>query len=399
MKIPEEIPRLYTRSFVFLCAAHLFHALGFWLFVYLPVFLESLGASRSMIGWVMGTAMASSLLLRPTMGAMLDHRGRRPIFILGGCLQILACFLYLTVDRLGPWIFIVRAIHGVGVGTIFSAFLAIASDIVPEQRRAEGFALWGLWGLLPMAIGPKAGDLLIRWQGFSGVLWGAVTMTVTALVLGLFVPDSRQGSLPRLRRHFFRVVGHRPLRMVWAISIVFGLGIVTYFSFVAVYAADRGYQGLNLYFAAYAVAAVGIRFFGARWPDRLGLLPMLKWTLGIYAAGIGMISFSTGPWSFSFAGFLCGLGHGYLFPILNALAVERSEPRERGSAVTAYTASTDLGMFLGAPFMGLISDTWNFETMFRISAFVMVLGGVVFFGLDCRFQDHVRQGSGAKGAR
>jgi len=349
MRIPEEIPRLYTRSFLLLCTAHLFHALGFWLFVYLPVYLETLGATKSMIGFVMGTAMVGSLLLRPTMGAMLDRWGRKPIYLLGGCLQFFACLLYLTVDRLGPWIFLVRALHGIGIGSIFAAFLAIASDIVPEQRRAEGFALWGLWGLLPMAIGPKAGDLLIQWQGYSGAFWGAVLMTLAALLCGLFIPDSLNRSLPRPRRHFFRVVGHRPLRMVWAISIVFGVGIATYFSFVTVYASERGYQGINLYFAAYAAAAVGIRFFGARWPDRLGLLRMLKWTLATYAAGIGTISLSTGPWTFPISGFLCGLGHGYLFPILNALAVERSEPEERGSAVTAYTASTDLGMFLGAP--------------------------------------------------
>ena len=160
-------PRLFTKSYILLCLAHLLHALAYWVFIYLPVYLEDLGASKPMIGWIMGTAMISSLISRPIIGTRLDISGRRAVLAFGGSLQALACFLYLTIDQLGPWVYVVRALHGIGIGTIFSSFLAIASDIVPVERRTEGLAIWGMWGLLPMAIGPKMTETLIEGWGFS----------------------------------------------------------------------------------------------------------------------------------------------------------------------------------------------------------------------------------------
>jgi hypothetical protein len=42
--------------------------------------------------------------------------------------------------------------------------------------------------------------------------------------------------------------------------------------------------------------------------------------------------------------------------------------------------------------MGAISDIGNYETMFRISALFLAVGGIVFLRLDNRFQDNAHKG-------
>lgn len=68
---------------------------------------------------------------------------------------------YLTVNSIGPWVYVIRIVHGVGLAALFSVFLTIVADVVPKSRRTEGIAILGVSGLLPLSLGGLLGDAVL----------------------------------------------------------------------------------------------------------------------------------------------------------------------------------------------------------------------------------------------
>ena len=87
---------------------------------------------------------------------------------------VLAMVLLLFVRDLGPLIYIDRVLMGIGAGALFTGYFAWAGDIIPEERRTEGIALFGVSGLLPLALNlhppPRQGPSSEPHQ--LGELWG-----------------------------------------------------------------------------------------------------------------------------------------------------------------------------------------------------------------------------------
>ena len=71
--------------------------------------------------------------------------------------MVFALFLIGTIDSLDARPYIARFIFGMGAGAPFSGYFALASDLIPDERRTEGLALFGIFGLLPLAVNPIVG--------------------------------------------------------------------------------------------------------------------------------------------------------------------------------------------------------------------------------------------------
>jgi MFS family permease len=104
---------------------------------------------------------------------------------------------------------------------------------------------------------------------------------------------------------------------------------------------------------------------------------MLVPALASLAAGLYLVARFESLRTLGAAGLLCGMGHGYLFPILSGMAIEGTDRRARGSAMSFYTAVFDLGQMLGPPFFGLVAESAGFPVMFlfAMAGVLTSLGG------------------------
>jgi MFS family permease len=132
---------IWTGAFTVTFAAHFFFSLGFWSFVHLSGFLKELGGGEAEIGVVIGSLSISAILIRPWLGRMMDEKGRRPVIFFGAILNLLATAAYLTVESIGPWIYVIRIIHGFGEAALFSVMFTVAADLVPVTWRLGPCAL------------------------------------------------------------------------------------------------------------------------------------------------------------------------------------------------------------------------------------------------------------------
>ncbi len=375
--------RILSPRFLLLSLVQFLHALGFNLYLHLGGFLQGLGARELQIGFIVGLTGATAVLARPALGRAMDLRGRRLVIVFGGVLHVIVCLAYLTVTALGPWVYVVRVLHGLAEASLFASLFAYATDILPPARRIQGIALFGVSGLLPMSLGGLLGDALLGASGYRSLFAVAAGLAATALALSMPLREAPRppGDPPR---GLLAALLQRDLLPLWATGLCFATAIASYFSFMKTFVLLSGVGSLGLFYSAYSIAAVSLRLVGSSWPERLGPGRALLPALGSLCAGLVVLAMAKDARAIGSAGVLCGLGHGFTFPILLGLVVTRARPTERGAALAIFTALFDGGTLVGGPLLGAVVTRFGYPTMFLAAATLVVLSALTFSVWDRR---------------
>lgn len=374
-----ERERLLSGPFLLCSAANLAQSLAFHLYLHVAGFLENLGASEAEVGLIVGASAVAGLGLRPTLARALDGRGRRFVIRIGAVLNVFACAAYLTVVDTGPWVYLVRVMHGLGEAMLFAGLFTYAADFVPASRRNEGLALFGVSGMLPIGLGGALGDWILAHGGYAHLFAASVGFALLALLLAAPLRDAehvgRSGEVPR---GFLAAAMQRDLLPVWWVGICFAVTLTGAFTFVKLFVDTRGIGSVGLFFSSYSAAALVLRV-GAGWvPDRVGPKRVLYPSLAALATGFACLAAARTDTAVAVAGLLCGIGHGYIFPILFGLVVTRARESERGAAMSIYTGLFDVGWLIGGPLLGTVASGARFSNMFLTAAGIVVLGGLLF---------------------
>ena len=379
-----QTDRVLSAAFILAWFAALFEGMSWALFVHFPGYLQELGASEVMIGIIVGTWALSSVLIRPWVGKASDTRGRRPLIIAGNIINVTSLGLYLTVSALGPWVFIVRLIHGLGVGILFPSLFTYAADVVPPARRTEGLALFGVSGLLPIALGGLIGDMILRAAGFTELFLAATGFALVALVLSLPLAETAPRGLAdsEHRLGFFGAVKEPSLGPVWLVTGVFSVVLIAYFVFLKTFIVETGIGTVGLFFGFYALTAILLRLFFGWLPDRVGMRRVLYPAMASLALGFVVLALARSASSVAAAGVLSGVGHGFGFPILMALVVTRAPMADRGSAVAVFTAEFDVGLLVGGPLLGFVIAWLGYPAMFLTCSALTIAGAAAFSWWD-----------------
>jgi MFS family permease len=338
--------------------------------ILLPLYLSFLGASRTEIGTVMAAASVGGLCSRPLVGWALDAWGRKPTLIVGTILLSTAMGCIYWVTDTGWPIYLVRIIFGIGEGALFTGYFTFAADIVPEQRRTEGIALFGVSGLVPLIINPLSTHIGVdppdlRW--FFPILGLVVAASLFALV---FVPETKRepAKTPFSFAEAWRSLRDRPLWSVWFASMIFAGLVSLFMAFTTVAAEKQGVAIPASLWWTYAGGAASVRIFGAKIPDQIGTHNMVTPALAAYVGALIVAASATSNQDFLLAGLLGGIGHGYCFPTLTSQVVTRVADQYRGSGLAMFTAIWGLSALLFTPVFGSIADHHGDSAMFLAAA-------------------------------
>lgn len=353
------------------------------LFLHFSGYLSGLGASDTEIGFIYGAMAVSAIAMRPALGTAMDRYGRRPVILVGNVINIVFVLLYLTISAIGPWVYVVRIGHGIGEAMLFSAFFTYGADVVPASRRTQGIAIFGVSGLLPIAVAGIVGDVVLSFAGFRELFLTAGAFAVATLLLSLPLPERRptlkDGEVPR---GFWRIVATRDLLPIWWMLGSFSTVLTGYFVFIRRYVDDTGIGSVGLFFSAYVALAIFERVFFGWLPDRVGRMRVLYPSFAALTLGFFFLAGASTWVGVALAGALCGAGHGFAFPILTAMLVDRAPDADRGSAMAFFTALFDIGMLIGGPILGAIVDAAGWSVMFAVSGVGLAAASVIFFRLD-----------------
>lgn len=381
------LPPLLTRPFALLTAGHFLQALGFSSFMLFPVLLSALDASRTEIGLVMATGSLAGLISRPLVGMSLDSAGRKPTLLVGTLLVAASMGSVAFIDGYGWVAYACRVLFGIGVGALFTGYMAFASDVVPAERRTEGLALFGVSGLLPLLVNPLSARI-----GFAGTelrwfLPAVAIFVLASLPLMFSVPEKPRPAV-RVQRSWATTkaaMTAKPLWSVWLAAVVFS-GLVSVFgAFVSVAATKRGVADPTLVWLTYPLCAAAVRVVGARLPDRLGPRNLVTPALTLYAFAYLLAAESTTMSGYLWAGALAGVAHGYGFPVLTTQVVGRIPAELRGSGLAVFTGLWGLSEIVFTPLFGAISDHFGDPVMFGAGAFATTLSIAAWARLEWKY--------------
>jgi MFS family permease len=372
---------LFTAPFLLMGLANFCSIASFACFYLFPLFLLERGASQTDVGFIMGAFSLASVLCRPLIAAMIDRFGRKRSFTVGTLIMTAVPLAYLGLHgdlrEIYALLLLIRIIHGIGLAICSTAVFTYVADIIPASRLNEGLGIFGVSGLVGLAVGPVAAELVIRRWGFPIHFMLAAGLGLVALMSHLRLEESFVGSKREADPSFFGLFHSRKLLLVAALAAVFGIATAASGSFVTPFAKAEQLGFVALYFIAYSLAAVLTRFGGARLGDRLGEHRVLPYALVLSGTGLLLLTLLHGSVTLVLAGLLTGCGHGFLYPSLNALAI-RGEPMAiRGKITGIFTGSIDAGVFVGSIVLGCIGDWLGFRALFLTAGLTMLVGLVL----------------------
>jgi MFS family permease len=385
---PTARDPLVTKNFSLLVVAHFLQALGYSSMLLLPLYLEHLRASRSEIGAVMATAAVTEVAIRPWVAWSLDRWGRKPTLIIGTLFLSSGMLMILGVHEIGALIYIARALVGLGIGALFSAYFTYAADLIPISRRTEGLALFGISGLLPLMINPFADRLSVAATDLRWFLPIVGLLILLSLVPLSLLPESRRREEAATERPMREAIGELVKPELWApwlATVVFAGLVAVFMTFATVVAAARGVENAPVLWLTYALGAVMVRAFGARLPDRVGPANILAPALGLYIGAMLLAAHAGSLSDFLVAALLAGIGHGYCFPVLTSQVVSRSPDTFRGTALTLFTTLWALSELIITPALGAVADRFGDATMFHGAAIAGISSLAFWAVLEHRF--------------
>jgi MFS family permease len=335
----------------------------------LPRFVEGpLGGGNVAVGIVVGAFAIAAVVLRPYAGRLGDTRGRRILIVGGGLVVGVATLGLMVVDTLTPAI-LLRVLMGLGEAFFYVGVATVINDLAPDNRRGEALSLFSLALHGGLALGPVVGELTLEASDYS-VVWAlSAGLSIAAALLALRVPETR----PKFAESSRRLI--HPAGLGPGLALGAGIwGLAGFHSFVPLYALSVGLDGSRLVFVTFSVVVLGVRFFGAKIPDKLGHLRSARYALALDAIGLVTI----GIWSAApglFVGTaIFALGHALLFPALMSVALAGAPAAERGSVVGTFTAFFDLSFGLGAVSLGAISSAFGYSGLFISAAGIAAAG-------------------------
>jgi len=380
-------PRLITRFFLLLVIGHFLQALGWASAILLPLYLEHLGATRSEIGAIWAAGSVAGLLFRPLVAWSLDTLGRKPTLIVGTIVLSIGVSMVFLVRDVGFVAYAQRFVFGIGVGALFTGYFTFAADYIPAKRRTEGIALFGVSGLLPLAINPVVDQLDIAPPDLIYVFPVAGFCILLSLFAIFPVPESKRVAAPEPMRlgNVSRALRRAPMRPIWVATIVFSCLVATFMAFATVTAESRGIENPTNIWFTYAVGAISIRLFGGRLPDRIGPANLVTPALGLYVVAALLTASSWDSSGFMVAGLLAGLGHGYCFPVLTSQVVSRAPEHLRGTGLAMFTALWEVSALILTPLFGWVADSYDDATMFSLLAVSGVVVLLFWLRLEHRY--------------
>ena len=367
--------RLFTPAFIALAAADLvyFTASGLLIGV-TPFFVTGpLGSDQAGLGLVLGSFSATTLIVRPLVGRMVDRHGRRRLMLLGVALFALMIAAHLVVTAL--WMLVVvRMIMGIAESLYFVAGFAALADLAPPGRTGEALSFASIALFLGIALGPGVGQLLLDWRGFAAAWIGGTLLALLALAMVLFIPET--GESAPADAETAKLIHRAAVRP--GLALFAGVaGTSGFLALVGLHATDIGFPAWSLAPLVYGGIVVICRIAFAKVPDRLPPLRLAAGSLAMCTVGLVVIGVLPNA-----AGMLSGtvvlaLGVAFLTPAIFAAVFGSVPAHERGAAAGTTTIFIDLGLGGGPLLLGLIAAPGGIPLSFVVAATVTAAGAAL----------------------
>lgn len=378
----EKGESFWSRPFLIALLGYFFLFLSISLFFLLPLFLEQFNPSKSQIGLIMGIHSVMAIGVRPIFGRLIDEKGRRLVSLAGILLLMFTIPMFHLVRDAGLFPLILRALTGLGWGVSMTATITICSDLAPVERLAHSMGIVGVAGLVASALGPLLAEEVVRHFGFGWLFNLSFIFLVASFACVFFTQETGRliNSKNGASDAFLKLQSLTPLIIFLMASLPMVHGAIrgAMVNFVALFSRSIGLQHVGPFFVTFSLAAILTRFWGGGLSDRYGRKKVIFPAALVIGLNVLFLSQVRNFWMLILAGFIGGFGQGLIFPALSTYVIDTLGRENKGFALSLYLSLFDVGMGLGSPFFGWLSDLFGYRFMYVLAGLAILIFNAVF---------------------
>lgn len=357
---------------------------------------DDFGAGVKALGLSASAFALTAALAAPFMGALADRFGRRPS-ILGSLAANCAAFAgYLLAPSAGILI-AVRGLAGAFTAGLMPAVNGLATDLAPEDRRAQWIAFVIGGASFGWVAGPIAGGMIFDRWGYNTALIVSIGLAVlTFLVALLAVPESRpaaersfpfrrpgasHGRRKNIKDSFSNLRSTLPDSLATFIVLLFIYFAVLFawtfmepeFMFYAYN--DLGWSSsmLGLAMSAFGISMMVGEFAFGRSSDRFGRKPVILIGLVLFSVQFIGLAFFRSYIVIATSFLIAGMGNALFDPALTASILDISPQEHRARILGIKYATGSLGNVLGPALVVLVTSSLSAYSIFLIAVGVVLL--------------------------
>lgn len=355
---------------------------------------NQLGGSILLSTLVVALSPFVGMLVNLFAGGLSDKAGRKPVMLSALWIQAAAMLLYMTAEHV--WQFaLISILNGIGHALFGPAANAQVSDVVPEEKRPEVFALFHTALNLGAALGPLVGLVLYSWNMHVVFLICAISTFIFAAVVWWKIPETLPAELKAVnnaagRRSVFagvRLREHKtlmwlslfamPVTLLYAqVESTFPLHLQTRFEdYQTVYASLMTFNGFTV---------ILLQMWIARRTKEIPVHLVMAVSYAMFAAVSVGYGFASWFVLLLAVELVFTLGEMMYGPHMQKLVSIIAPPEHRGFYFSIYGMNWQLARAIGPVLGGLLFSSFNGEFLFTLLTIVILTSGVVMFGLARR---------------
>ena len=366
---------------------------GFMLYPFFALYLtQKYHIGMSTVGIVFAVFSISGMIGSALGGAIADRMGRKTVIIASLLLSSLSALGMGFAPTLGIFVIV-----SVLVGTLANiggpAHEAVVADLLPPNKRAEGYGIIRVVFNVAVIIAPPIAALLISRSYITLFLTDAVISLISAGIVILFLPETKpqvQGhAKPETMRQTFagykRVFKDTAFLAFIGVSVMMTMVYMNMNSTLGVYLRDEHGISATQYGWLISINAIIVVFFQFWVTRRLEKYkPLLMMAAGslLYAIGFAMYGFVPTYALFILAMVIITIGEMVVSPFQQSLVASFAPEQMRGRYMAVSGLSWSISFTVGPYFAGLLLDSANPNLLWGFCGLIGILASLGFVFLN-----------------
>lgn len=333
----------------------------------------SLGASMTLLGIISSIMSCMYMIMRPVAGAAVDRINPKLVLI-GQYTLLVTSYILSAVATSIPVYFASRIVYGLAFGSIGVTMPTVVGRAMPKEKMAQGL---GLYMMLPMVLKvftPNISLFLVDNWGYAASYGVSIALIVIALFLLITLKvDFTAGSSKEKKKFSWNNVIAVEAFLPTLSNIFVGMVFTAIISNIVVYGDAMGFAQIALFMSFYNGANVITRGLGGYLGDKIGVRQTMYPCFLLMIAALFLLGTTEQFGLVIVAAVLFAFGFGGAQPVMTAVCMRTVSPERAGAANATYMLGADLGTIIASTLVGVLVDSFGFQTMYLC----MIIPGVI----------------------
>ena len=388
-KIYYDFPRKF---WVVVGASFIDRVGGTLLFPFFSLYItEKFNVGMTQAGMVLGTFSAFGLIGSMVGGALTDKFGRKSLIIFG---LLFSAVSTLSLGLVNDFSVLIPLAVVIGLLSNFGgpARQAMIADLLPEDKRQEGFGIMRVVGNMAWIIGPTLGGFIANRSYFTLFVLDAVISTIVAVIFYIYISETKPETSSESESILKTFAGYGIVLRDYAylaflvVSMLMGIVYQQMYGSLSVYLRDShglDPQAYGFLMTSSAITVILFQFQTTRLIKYRPAFLMMGLGTFFYMIGFGMFGFVGSFWLFATAIVVITVGEMIVMPTSSALAANFAPGDMRGRYMAVFGLSWTIPSTFGPSAAGLILDNYNPNLLWYIGA------GICAFAIFCFYMLHL----------